>query len=875
VLTDFPVLPRVPGLLAVVQMWFACFLVGSLVSARVFLHDRGVLTLGQNSLAAGGVGLWALLQLPEVLGWIPDRLVDPQPVFCLVLAVAAVGGGWVLRQQVGVNRVLWAAACLLAACVVDHPAASALQWVVLAAAILWLWHQVGFDARAKVLLLAGLVAVPLVVVVAGQAMLTAEATVRSELRREAHIRLELVKNRLEHISNHALDLLKIAGTDPLVLSAALQPEPGQNLAFRTLNRRLGADATFLTGTGGRVVVTSDPQSLDLDVSKRAYFVKAMSGEANSLIARSHTHGFVAAYFARPVLNDAAEIVGVLTLRFNLENELGGELRTDEAFIHHQGIILLGSDDLASGALFNDPLAMRQARAQRVIGDADIRWLGFTQDESNWVSDANGRRFLWETLPLPGGHWEVGKLVSTDSLVAYRDDQMYLLLALLSILLLLGLHYCKSHTLIRLILKENEARHAAEQAERAARLDTELANSNLVGERDRAADLAERAEAANRAKSEFLANMSHEIRTPMNGIIGMTHLALEADSEQERREYLEIVKSSANSLLTIINDILDFSKIEAGKLDIEATDFGLRQTIRDALQSMELRAVDKGLRLRVDVDTRTPDAVRGDPTRLRQVLLNLVANAIKFTERGEVVVSVGVQPQTAGTSVLVFAVRDTGIGIAPDSLAGIFEAFTQADSSTTRKYGGTGLGLTITRRLVRLMGGELSVDSLQGAGSTFRFTLPLQLAAQTSPVPAQPANEVAQGQPLSVLLVEDNRVNQMLAMRLLEKWGHAVRLAEHGQHAVDAVVEGGRFDVVLMDMQMPVLDGIEATRCIRAHEAANGLSRVPIMAMTANAMQGDRERCLEAGMDDYVAKPINQAELMSKLSRFAPAAPCRP
>ncbi|MFY7907874.1 MAG: ATP-binding protein, partial [Burkholderiaceae bacterium] len=393
-------------------------------------------------------------------------------------------------------------------------------------------------------------------------------------------------------------------------------------------------------------------------------------------------------------------------------------------------------------------------------------------------------------------------------------------------------------------------------------------------RDRAADLAERAEAANRAKSEFLANMSHEIRTPMNGIIGMTHLALDAATEQERREYLGIVKSSADSLLAIINDILDFSKIEAGRLDIEETDFALRQTLREALVSLDVRASEKGLALLVVVAPAVPDAVRGDPTRLRQVLINLVANAIKFTERGSVELNVSVATDAAGGQQLLFAVRDTGIGIPPESLAGIFEAFTQADSSTTRKFGGTGLGLTITRRLVTLMGGELSVQSQLGRGSLFSFTLPLRLAKQ--PVSSATAGMAAvappqpDGQRLQVLLVEDNRVNQMLAMRLLEKWGHSVKLAENGQLALQAIERGELFDVVLMDMQMPVMDGLEATGLIRLHEARHGLARLPIVAMTANAMQGDRERCLAAGMDDYISKPINQAELSDKLSRLGAA-----
>jgi len=387
---------------------------------------------------------------------------------------------------------------------------------------------------------------------------------------------------------------------------------------------------------------------------------------------------------------------------------------------------------------------------------------------------------------------------------------------------------------------------------------------------------EAAEAASRAKSVFLANMSHEIRTPMNGIIGMADLALESRTEAERNECLKVVRSSAGLLLTVINDILDFSKIEAGKMQIEHVGFDLRQAIGEALRPLALSAQKKQLGIASDILPNVPARVIGDAGRLQQILLNLVGNAIKFTECGEIIVHVEAASPSDAANVIRFSVSDTGIGIAADKMAHIFDAFAQADASTTRKYGGTGLGLTITHRLVELMGGQMTVESTQGIGSVFHFALPLPVDAAA---PASPSTATPDGAPsapaasrgaLDVLLVEDHPVNQKLATAVLGKWGHRVTLAVNGQEAVDAVAAGGAFDVVLMDMQMPVMGGIEATQRIRRLEADKGLRRLPIAAMTANAMQGDREACLEAGMDDYLAKPIRADDLAAMLGRLVPA-----
>ncbi len=383
-----------------------------------------------------------------------------------------------------------------------------------------------------------------------------------------------------------------------------------------------------------------------------------------------------------------------------------------------------------------------------------------------------------------------------------------------------------------------------------------------------------AEAANLAKGAFLANMSHEIRTPMNGIIGMSQLALEAPSEDERREHMQIVKQSAESLLDIINDILDFSKIEAGKLTLEQVPFDLRASVQLGLHALRMRAQEKGLALTCRVADDLPQQLVGDPTRLRQVLVNLIGNAIKFTARGEVVLDIAQGPALPSGMSVRFTVRDTGIGIAADKLESIFDAFSQADTSTTRKYGGTGLGLTITQRLVTLMGGELRVHSQPGQGTSFDVVLPMGLATAAAEAAPPLATRTAADAPqpatgLRVLLVEDHPVNQKLAKHLLQRWGHQVTLANNGQEALDAVSAGQPFDLLLMDMQMPVMDGIEATRHIRALEALRGWPNLPIIAMTANAMQGDRDDCLAAGMNDYLSKPMRPDELSGKLAYWAP------
>jgi signal transduction histidine kinase len=418
---------------------------------------------------------------------------------------------------------------------------------------------------------------------------------------------------------------------------------------------------------------------------------------------------------------------------------------------------------------------------------------------------------------------------------------------------------------------NRMIRALAASEKQIREQQELLEQKVKDRTDQLEEATRVAQAANQAKSGFLANISHELRTPMNGVLGMLDMALDQKLNAELGEQLQTARRCAHSLLTLLNDLLDLSKIEAGKMTLETIPFDVRTLVDDCLKSHQPKAQENSVALLSEVSPSVPPEITGDPLRIREILDNLISNAVKFTEHGSVAVRMDGQFSRGSEFTLRITVEDSGTGIPADKLLCIFDEFTQADGSVSRKYGGTGLGLAITKKLVKLHRGEINVSSELGRGTAFTVTLPCEASAAVGqypgaiavPAPTPPSTSPSDHS-VRILVVEDNQVNQKVVTAVLRKRGFYIELANDGQEALNKLEKSAAFDLVLMDVQMPVLDGLEATRLIRKEQR---WKQLPIIAMTAHAMNGDKERCLEAGMSGYISKPVHPSLLLSTVDEF--------